>query len=277
MPIRPWLYQKPDFEFRQRRKAVGGIEAKSRSGDIGATWWSKRFVAALESFTEGSRLTRGRSYARTGQVMNLRIEPGQVQAEVQGSRRWPYDVALMAQPFSTAQWQQVEAAMAGEAIFLAQLLAGEIPRDIERAFERCGLSLFPSSTKELRTECSCPDVANPCKHVAATFYILAERFDEDPFLMLAWRGRPRDALLASLNALREAAPAPEEAAPAPRPRDYWRAAPDALEPRAQPDQTAPADAVPRQLGPLTGPGGEDLASALLPAWARIAAAARARG
>ena len=41
--------------------------------------------------------------------------------------------------------------------------------------------------------CSCPDSEVPCKHLAATFYLLAEAFDEDPFLILRWRGRDREA------------------------------------------------------------------------------------
>ncbi|UGT92070.1 SWIM zinc finger family protein [Mycobacterium ostraviense] len=78
---------------------------------------------------------------------------------------------------------------------MATLLAGEMPEDIEDVFGTLGLSLFPTTARELSLDCSCPDRAVPCKHLAATFYLLAESFDEDPFAILAWRGREREDLL----------------------------------------------------------------------------------
>ncbi len=89
--------------------------------------------------------------------------------------------------------------MAGQALFTAQLLAGEMPGDIEEAFAAAGVSLFPNNRDELITECSCPDWANPCKHVAAAHYILGERFDEDPFLLFRLRGRTQEQILAALR------------------------------------------------------------------------------
>ena len=89
--------------------------------------------------------------------------------------------------------------MAEQAIFTAQLLAGEMPQDIEQAFEAAKVSLFPSRHDDLKTECSRPDYANPCKHVAATHYILGERFDEDPFLIFRLRGRTQEQVMAALR------------------------------------------------------------------------------
>ncbi len=185
-----------------RRPAKDGVRARSQRGAIGETWWSKRFIAALETLTDTGRLGRGRSYARTGQVMDLRISPGEVSAAVQGSRPRPYRVQVRVPRLSAPEWERAEEAMSAQAIFLAALLAGEMPRDIEEAFTAAGLSLFPTGAEELDTECSCPDWANPCKHGAAVLYILAEAFDRDPFLILAWRGREREELLAHLRARR---------------------------------------------------------------------------
>jgi uncharacterized Zn finger protein len=177
-----------------------GIRARSRRGDIGETWWSRRFVAILESFELGGRLERGRRYARAGQVLDLLVEPGAVSAQVQGSRPVPYLVSIRTRTLSGADWGRVEEAMASRAVFLAKLLAGEMPRDIEEAFGAAGVSLFPASAGDLASECSCPDWSNPCKHIAATYYLLAEAFDTDPFLILRWRGRERDELLERLGA-----------------------------------------------------------------------------
>ncbi|MGH9131132.1 MAG: SWIM zinc finger family protein [Acidimicrobiales bacterium] len=187
------------------RKVEGGLKARSRRGKIGEKWWSQRFIAVLESFNMGARLERGRRYARSGQVLALEVTPGLVTATVQGSRVKPYRVLVAVEKLGPAEWERVEAAMAARAVFLAKLLAGEMPAEIEEAFAACSLSVFPRSRRDLDTACSCPDSANPCKHVAATYYLLAEAFDTDPFLILAWRGRTREQLLDGLRARRSAA------------------------------------------------------------------------
>ena len=179
-----------------------GLKVRSRRGAIGETWWSQRFIAVLERFHEGPRLARGRAYARKGQVISLDLEPGSVTAMVQGSRPRPYHVEVRAGKFDDDEWARAEAAIAERAVFLARLLAGEMPDEIEEAFAESHLSLFPDSRDDLAADCTCPDWGNPCKHIAAVYYLLAERFDEDPFLILAWRGRPRERLLAELSALR---------------------------------------------------------------------------
>jgi len=184
---------------RRPRRPRKGIRAKSRSGAIGETWWVKRFVDVFESFSIASRLGRGRSYARRGQVMNLKIVPGQVTANVQGARRSPYTVRCEVNTLREPDWDRVEEAMTNQSVFVAKLLAGEMPQDIENLFSRCRLSLFPNTKRDFFLECSCPDWANPCKHAAATFYILAEKFDEDPFLVFHFRGRSKRALLENLR------------------------------------------------------------------------------
>lgn len=181
------------------RKVEGGIKAKSERGAIGETWWSKRWIKTLESLGMGTRLTRGRSYARMGQVLSLDVEPGIVQSRVQGSRRQPYKINIQLEPFSDADWDEVIAVMASQALYAAKLLAGEMPNTIEDAFKIVHLSLFPRATGDLKTSCSCPDYANPCKHIAATYYILAERFDEDPFLIFKLRGRTKEEIIAALR------------------------------------------------------------------------------
>lgn len=176
-----------------------GIRAKSQRGDIGETWWSKRWVGVLESFGIGTRLERGRSYARRGQVISIDVKPGVVKAKVQGSRPKPYDVTIQLQPLSGQDWDKVIDAMASQAIFAAKLLSGEMPKNIEEAFHEVKISLFPTSHGELKTNCSCPDTANPCKHIAAVYYLLAESFDEDPFLIFKLRGRTKEEIIEVLR------------------------------------------------------------------------------
>jgi uncharacterized Zn finger protein len=179
----------------------GGIKAKSKRGAIGERWWSQRFIHVLESWGMQGRLARGRSYARAGQVLEFELSHGKVTAQVQGSRERPYQVRIGVLPLTTAQWRRVEKRLAGQALFRAKLLAGEMPKEIEDVFAECGTPLFPRSASDLDMRCSCPDWEVPCKHLAAVCYVLAEAFDHDPFGMLAWRGRGRDALLAALRKL----------------------------------------------------------------------------
>jgi uncharacterized Zn finger protein len=193
-----WNY----YRENRPRKVANGLKTKSERGAIGATWWSKRWVAVLESFGMGTRLTRGRSYARQGQVVSIDVEPGIIKAKVQGSRPKPYDVKIKLKPLSSKDWDNVTDAMATQAIFAAKLLAGEMPTTIEEAFSTARVSLFPTNARELVTECSCPDWANPCKHIAAVYYILAERFDEDPFLIFKLRGRSKEEIIQTLRSKR---------------------------------------------------------------------------
>jgi uncharacterized Zn finger protein len=183
------------------RRVEGGIKARSKRGAIGERWWSQRFIAVLESYGMSGRLARGRSYARAGQVLDFELSQGKVTARVQGSRIRPYQVRIGVLPLTTAQWRTVEGRLAGQALFRAKLLAGEMPREIEQVFADCGTPLFPHSPGDLDMRCNCPDWEVPCKHLAAVCYVLAEEFDRDPFAMLAWRGRGRDELLTALRAI----------------------------------------------------------------------------
>ena len=191
-------------EYGPPIRVEGGLKARSERGDIGESWWSKRFLTVLESFALGTRLTRGRSYARKGQVLSLEVSPGKVTSTVQGSRPKPYTVTVGLAAFDDRTWRQVEEALAGQAIYSARLLAGEMPAQIEDVFSAAGAPLFPASVKALTMKCTCPDYEVPCKHIAATFYLLAEAFDTDPFQILHWRGREREPLLARLRELRAA-------------------------------------------------------------------------
>jgi uncharacterized Zn finger protein len=264
----------------------GGIVARSARGAIGEHWWSRRFLEVLESFALGSRLTRGKNYARRGQVISLEVAPGVVTARVQGSRRMPYKVSISLPAFSELVWAKVEVTLAEQAIHSARLLAGEMPHDLEEVFLAAGAPLFPQRAQDLSLSCSCPDWEVPCKHLAATFYLLAERFDDDPFAILLWRGRSREALLNRLRELRggdTAHLAAEAAVTAAGPRvgammaladlslaegDFWAGAPvPALPVQAE----LPVDLLLRQLPvPGTPLGGLDLVTYLAALYAAFA-------
>jgi uncharacterized Zn finger protein len=170
----------------------------------------------LESFGMAARLNRGRAYARTGQVMALSLSTSLVVALVTGARPEPYRARIGVRKFTDDEWRRIEHALADRAIFAAKLLAGEMPPEIEDVFADLGLTLFPSTMRELSMDCTCPDWEMPCKHLAATCHLLAESFDTDPFEILAWRGRSREDLLDRLRDLRAPIPVEEPRAEAPK-------------------------------------------------------------
>lgn len=187
------------------RQVENGLKARSTRGAIGTSWWSRRFLAPLEASAIGGRLSRGKAYARKGQVLSLEITEGLVIAQVQGSRKKPYDVSIGFAPLDNDGWEDVEVALSEQALCCAKLLAGEVPPELETIFAEAECPLFPDDIHDLDVDCSCPDWGVPCKHLAAAFYLLAESFDTDPFEILRWRGREREDLLTRLRILRSGA------------------------------------------------------------------------
>jgi len=256
-------YQWEYFPKTAPREVKDGIKAKSARGKIGQTWWSGRWIAALEEFTISSRLQRGRSYARHGQVIWIEIAPGIITAAVQGSRRKPYSVAIELDPISDRNWEKIADRLASQAIFAAKLLAGEMPQDVEDAFNAVKVPLFPTDERDLETDCSCPDYANPCKHIAAVYYLLAERFDEDPFLIFKLRGRTKEQIIEMLRERRAVSSASEveddpdeteeEETDAPALEEclntFWRVGASLEKVRPQWRKTTIPAAVLRRLGP----------------------------
>ena len=171
----------------------------ARKDEFGDTWWAKRWTSALERLGWSSRLQRGRTYARQGNVLEVKVRPGRIDARVQGSRTRPYRVTINIDPLSDSDWDRAASAMAEHALFAARLLAGEMPENIEDAFDRCDTQLFPGSEQNIDMSCTCPDWANPCKHIAAVFYALGTEFDRDPFLLFLLRGMSKERLLAALR------------------------------------------------------------------------------
>ncbi|MBI2841756.1 MAG: SWIM zinc finger family protein [Acidobacteria bacterium] len=204
---------------------------KPRKRRFGEKWWSGLWIRALESFGWTSRLQRGRSYARDGQVLKLSVEPGLILGLVQGSRPEAYRVDIKLQVIPPKEWRRIIYIMAQRASFAAKLLAGEMPQNIEKAFEQARVSLLPREEADFDAQCTCPDRVNPCKHIAAVHYIAAAEFDHDPFMIFKLRGMTKDALLDALRDRRGGGRRPDQRG-APEgdmlpadPEAFWRTGP----------------------------------------------------
>ena len=197
-----WEYW--EYEPSKPRKVKHGIKARSRKGNIGSTWWSEKWLKILKSYGSGwssNRLKRGMNYARMGQIINFEISKGSISASVQGSRPKPYSVTISVKMLGNKQWKSAVESMSSQVIYAAKLLAGEMPENIEKAFTGASSRLFPSKA-EFKAYCTCPDSANPCKHIAAVCYIIAEEFDRNPFMIFELRGKSREDILTSLRKAR---------------------------------------------------------------------------
>jgi len=161
-------------------------------------WWVEQWMELINSYRFKKRLERAWTYAREGNVTSIRFEGRRVHARVQGTGEDPYKVKLWLDVLNDEDWGYVLEALTQKARWSAQLLAGIMPADIERAFAASGRRLFPFKLQEVRSECNCPDKANPCKHISAIYFLMGDRFSEDPFVLFQLRGRTRAKLLEDL-------------------------------------------------------------------------------
>lgn len=159
------------------------------------TWWGKAWNRNLEQYADYSnRIGRGRSYVRHGAVLDLQIEPGEVIALVQGSDRNPYSVSVKIQTLKKETWQRMKTACEGTLESFQELLAGNFPKALGEIFICKDSGMFPAP-REIKFDCSCPDWADMCKHVAAVLYGIGARLDEDPKLFFRLRDAGIDKLI----------------------------------------------------------------------------------
>lgn len=168
-------------------------------------WWVQQWVDLLNSYRFKKRLERGRNYARQGHILSLEFKNSKVHAKVQGTANEPYQLSIWIERFTDEDWGFVIDTLGSKALYSAQLLAGDMPDDIEKVFTSNGLSLFPFTLADVSSKCSCPDPKNPCKHIAAVYYQLGDFFREDPFVLFQLRGRTKEQILEALRQQRQKA------------------------------------------------------------------------
>lgn len=221
-----------NFEYTTPKPVEDGIKARTRRGEFGESQIGKRWIEVLESFGKSNRLQRGRRYARKGQVREVNIDKGEVTAEVQGSRSEPYKVKIDLEPYPEQSWEDIINEITSVPLYYAAFSSGSVPEDFHETLASYDLSLAPKDQDELNTRCSCPDSANPCKHIAAVYYLLGETFDEDPFQLTKIRGRTREELLEALSGSGSTLDAEGPGSPPPEtpldtsPEKFWKPGPE---------------------------------------------------
>lgn len=152
---------------------------------FGKTWWGEHWLHSLENVDFDNRLPRGASYARSGHVKSIKIAGNQIVAKVKGSRTTPYTVAIEVPIFPEAKISQLMAKIIEQPALISKLLNRELDPSILTIADEIGLKVFPKQWKDFEMDCSCPDWAVPCKHLAAVIYMLSREIDNNPFLVFA--------------------------------------------------------------------------------------------
>jgi uncharacterized Zn finger protein len=196
--MRFWGFPRYVSKAEKQAKAAKKLEQLKKKRDvrpvilqgsaIARTWWGKSWNQNLERYADYSnRIGRGRSYVRHGAVLDLQISDGEIKALVQGSRTKPYEILIKIVKLNKNTWKQISSSCSGKLDSISELLAGDFPKELGELFLQRDAGLFPAP-KEIAFECSCPDWASMCKHVAATLYGVGARLDEDAKLFFTLRG-----------------------------------------------------------------------------------------
>jgi len=212
------MSKKKRYTLRTPLTVKGGIRSQNAHSGPLRTWWSRRWTEVIERFRLGARLGRGRNYAVSGQVSRLEIAPGLITAQVQGANTEPYASSIRFRTVPEEAKAALIDALRAQPMLVARLLVAELPLEVEGLFRAVGCPLFPQRENDLTSRCSCPDYANPCKHLAAIYYLLGEAITKNPLLLLGVRGISRAELLGDA-ALTAPAPAATARPDAPAPVD----------------------------------------------------------
>ncbi len=207
-----------------------GLPLKSRRGPIGENWWAREWLAIIEADCAQPELEAGRRLARQGRVPELQLAAGELGSHVEESREIKFEVKMTFELLSPAQREAVLGELTMNTLHLAMLYAGKMPKDMNDVFDRAGARFLPGSKPQI--SCTC-DEAAVCRHAAAVACLVAERIDQDPFVLLALRGLSRTRFI---NAVRdnwgapplEATPSEAAAPPLERQLDGFYRCPVAL-------------------------------------------------
>lgn len=168
----------------QKLTIIGSVMANN----FGKTWWGEAWLCSLAHIDYANRIPRGARYARNGSVLSISVAEGYIKAKVQGSRRTPYNVTIKVEQFSQKEIDLLIDGILNRPIIVSELLNGKLSPAVLDIAEKQRLRVFPSTWRDLGMDCSCPDWAVPCKHIAAVIYKMGQEIDNNPFLVFELHG-----------------------------------------------------------------------------------------
>lgn len=190
--------RKTEYEKRQTREEVEQI--KKDLINYAKTSWGKEWIYSNLQIGRPFRMQRGIEYANDEQrIENVTINEGQIFATVQGTAPTPYRVKINFETINEADWKIIITKLAEHPLNFIELLEGNLPQELITVFEETSHSLFPNALKGLDANCSCPDKAIPCKHIASVILYLSRVIDFNPFLLLELRGKSKNELLDEMS------------------------------------------------------------------------------
>ena len=167
----------------KKGRKISPVELATKK--IATSFWGKSWCENLESYSDfENRLPRGRTYVRNGSVIDLQITPGKVQAMVSGSEI--YEIEIEFKPLAKERWKAIKRQCSGQIASVVELLQGKFSDAVMRILTDRDTGLFPAPD-EIKLDCSCPDWADMCKHVAAVLYGVGSRLDHEPQLFFTLR------------------------------------------------------------------------------------------
>ena len=184
-----------------------GLPVRSRRGPIGVTWWAQRWLGLFEANADHQEVDLGRRLARQSRVLELTVTPGEIQARVEESHQRVFAVGFTAPALTETQQRLLVAAIVRDNLALAMMYAERLPENLETLFATADARLFPD--KDLGLACSCGGKGPACRHLLAAASVAAERFDVEPFLLLAWRGLDQPRFMGKVRQLWGAPPLPK--------------------------------------------------------------------
>ena len=177
-----------DFWYYPRKKAKKKAKTSTQRVKFGQTWWGEQWLNALTNIDYDNRLPRGRAYAGNGSVLETKISVNSIKAKVEGSSPRPYSISITVPLFTQEQKANLVSGIKKNPFILFKLLNREMPQELHRLALDQRIKLFPSTWKDFIMDCSCPDWAVPCKHLAAVIYVISREIDANPFLVMQLHG-----------------------------------------------------------------------------------------
>lgn len=207
-PSSPWHPRpRPPREPTKPKRVRSGLKLTTDAEQLAESWVAARWLRLIEAGAPGAARVEGLEYARLGQTRSMEIAEGTVTGLVQGRRAKAYRTVIALDRFTSEQWQLVIKEMAERSVYLAKLLAGEVPTNIEDLVAPLGLKLIPTDADDVTISCTCSDEGPWCKHAVCVATLIAERLAQDPFVIFALRGLVGEEFLERLRQHRRVASA----------------------------------------------------------------------